>query len=109
MMRTLVTPSCRSRTLAAVLLALGVALLPATPSAHSAEGRTRGLIRSARNGPWSAPETWEGGRVPGAGDRVQVRAGHQVLYDAKSDRALRSVHVAGTLTFARDRDTRLDV
>jgi hypothetical protein len=67
------------------------------------------LVRSARSGLWSAAATWEGGQVPGAGARVQVRAGHTVTYDVKSDAAIRSVHVAGTLTFARDRDTRLDV
>jgi hypothetical protein len=32
-----------------------------------------------------------------------------VSYDLKSDAVIRSIHVAGTLTFARDRDTRLDV
>ncbi len=25
------------------------------------------VIRSAGSGPWSAPATWEGGKVPGAG------------------------------------------
>src|SRR5262249_49342795 len=61
------------------------------------------------SGPWSAAATWEGGKVPAAGARVQVRAGHTVTYDISSDRVIRSIHVAGTLTFARDRDTRLDV
>src|SRR5262249_33496472 len=68
-----------------------------------------GLIRSAKSGPWSAAATWEGGKVPGAGARVQVRPGHAVTYDVKSDQAIRSIHIAGTLTFAPDRDTRLDV
>jgi G8 domain len=68
-----------------------------------------GLIRSARSGPWSAATTWTGGKVPGAGARVQVREGHTVLYDVQSEQPIRMVHVAGTLTFARDRDTRLDV
>jgi hypothetical protein len=68
-----------------------------------------GLIRSARSGPWSAPATWEGGKVPGAGARVQVRPGHSVTYDLNSDQVIRSVHVAGTLRFPPDRDTRLDV
>jgi uncharacterized protein (TIGR03067 family) len=68
-----------------------------------------GLIRSAHSGPWSAPGTWEGGKVPAAGARVQVRAGHTATYDVSSDQVIRSIHVAGTLTFARDRDTRLDV
>jgi uncharacterized protein (TIGR03067 family) len=65
------------------------------------------LVRSARSGAWSAPATWDGGRMPGAGDRVQVRAGHTVTYDVSSDQVIRSIHVAGMLTFARDRDTRL--
>jgi hypothetical protein len=67
------------------------------------------LIRSARSGPWSAPASWEGGRVPGAGARVQVRCGHTIVYDVNSPKAIRSIHVAGTLRFAGDRDTRLDV
>jgi hypothetical protein len=67
-----------------------------------------GLVRSAQSGPWSAPGTWEGGKVPGAGAKVQLRTGHTVTYDLQST-AVRSIHVAGTLTFARDRNTRLDV
>src|SRR5262249_45142034 len=61
------------------------------------------------SGRWSAPATWEGGNVPPAGARVQIRSGHRVLYDLNSDQAIRSVHVAGTLAFAPDRQTRLDV
>jgi uncharacterized protein (TIGR03067 family) len=67
------------------------------------------LIRSARSGLWSAAETWEGGKVPDAGAKVQVRTDHTVTYDVSSDKVIRSIHIAGTLTFARDRDTRLDV
>jgi G8 domain len=67
------------------------------------------LIRSAQSGPWSAPATWEGGKVPTAGVKVQVREGHTVVYDVKSEQAIRSLHLAGTLTFAPDKDTRLDV
>jgi len=47
--------------------------------------------------------------VPGAAARVQVRAGHTVVYDVKSDAAIRSIHISGTLSFAADRDTRLNV
>ena len=68
-----------------------------------------GLTRSRQSGPWSAGSTWEGGVVPAAGSRVQVREGHAVVYDQRSDEAIRSIHVAGTLRFATDRDTRLDV
>lgn len=74
-----------------------------------AEQPPAGLIRSARSGPWSAAATWEGGTVPGSAARVQVRQGHTVVYDVNSNLAIRLVHVAGTLTFARDKDTRLDV
>src|SRR5262249_28957228 len=67
------------------------------------------LIRSAKSGPWSVADTWQGGKVPGAGARVQVQTGHTVVYDVKSEQAIRFIHVGGTLTFAHDRDTRLDV
>ncbi|AMV40880.1 G8 domain-containing protein [Planctomyces sp. SH-PL62] len=66
------------------------------------------LVRSARSGAWSAKETWEQGRTPGAGDRVVVRAGHHVDYDVVSEEVVRLVQIAGTLEFARDRDTRLE-
>jgi RNA polymerase sigma factor (sigma-70 family) len=67
------------------------------------------LIRSTQSGPWSAPATWEGGTVPGEKARVQIRKGHMVTYDTQSKVAVRSIHVAGTLTFARDRNTWLEV
>lgn len=66
-------------------------------------------VRSARGGNWSDARTWEGGRVPGAGQRVQVRTGHRVIYDVQSDQAIRMVHVAGVLSFSREVSTRLDV
>src|SRR5262249_17941232 len=71
--------------------------------------RAADLIRSTRSGPWSAATTWEDGKLPGAGARVQVRPGHRVVYDLSSDQVVRSIHVAGTLTFAPDKDTRLAV
>src|SRR5262245_7792588 len=95
-----------------VLLALSWSV---PTSRAEAAGGTKGqkptskLVRSARSGAWSAAATWEGGRVPAAGEKVQVRTGHAVVYDVRSDRVIRSVHIAGTLTFAPDRDTRLDV
>ncbi|AMV25711.1 G8 domain protein [Gemmata sp. SH-PL17] len=67
------------------------------------------LVRSAASGAWSDGKTWEGGKVPGAGARVQIRTGHTVTFDVKADAVIRSIHVAGTLTFARDRDTALNV
>src|SRR5438045_4027042 len=67
------------------------------------------VVRTAQSGPWSAPATWEGGKVPTAGTGVLVRTGHRVLYDIMSDDAIRAINVAGTLTFATDKDTRLNV
>src|SRR6185503_14767472 len=88
---------------AAVLL-LGLLGLFAVPAAGPKDA-----VRSAKSGAWSNPETWEGGALPAAGARVLVRVGHTVLYDVVSGQAIRSVHVAGTLSFARDKDTQLDV
>ncbi|WP_165068041.1 G8 domain-containing protein [Paludisphaera rhizosphaerae] len=67
------------------------------------------LVRSAASGAWSDAKIWEGGAVPAAGSRVQIREGHAVVYDVSDDRVIRSIHVAGTLDFARDRDTKLTV
>ncbi len=76
---------------------------------HAAPAEPPNLVRSTGNGRWSDPAVWEGGRVPRAGSRVQVRSGHVITYDVKSDGAIRSIHVAGTLRFDPERDTRLDV
>jgi hypothetical protein len=76
--------------------------------AGKAEAQT-GWYRSTRSGPWSSPETWEGGSVPGAKAKVQIRQGHVVTYDLTTGPIIRFIHVAGTLTFAGDKDTCLDV
>lgn len=68
--------------------------------------------RSARNGNWSDAATWENNRAPAAGDIVQVRPGHSVVYDITPDKctfALRMIHVGGRLEFSRSVSTRLDV
>jgi hypothetical protein len=90
-------------------LATAVLLALTPPMGAADKGNVPPLIRSARSGAWSAADTWEGGKVPAAGARVRVSAGHRVVYDVQSAAAVRSIHVAGTLTFAPDRDTRLDV
>ena len=43
------------------------------------------LVRSAASGRWSNAATWQGGKVPGNGSRVQVMTGHVVTYDIKTD------------------------
>ena len=67
------------------------------------------IVRSKQNGSWSANDTWDKGRVPRAGDQVLIREGHRVLYDAESKQVIRLVQIAGTLEFARDRNTQLEV
>ena len=67
------------------------------------------LVRSATSGRWSEPSTWERGRVPAGGDRVQVRSGHSVTFDGRVEAPIRSIHVAGTLEFDPDRDALLTV
>jgi len=66
-------------------------------------------IRSVKSGPWSSAATWSGGAVPADGARVHIAAGTTVTYDVKADAVIRAVCVAGTLTFAPDVDTQLNV
>ena len=47
--------------------------------------------------------------MPAAGDRVLVARETRVVYDVQRDDVIRLVQVVGTLTFARDRDTELNV
>jgi hypothetical protein len=88
------------------LLALSFA---ASASLFAAAEPVHFNARTCRSGKWSEPATWADGRQPKAGDFVQVRTGHTVVYDVESAEALRMVHVAGALRFATDRNTRLDV
>ena len=84
-------------------------LLSAVISAQAASPTIQFDARSVRSGKWSDANTWLGKRAPHAGDNVQVRTGDVVTYDVNSDEAVRVLHVAGTLTFARDKSTRLNV
>lgn len=65
--------------------------------------------RTAQSGKWSDAQTWEGGRPPRTGDFVQIRTRHVITYDANSSDALRMIHVAGTITFSREKSTLLVV
>jgi hypothetical protein len=94
---------------AALRITLLAALVSAPAVAAEPAKSTAPLIRSAKGGPWSAAATWEGGKVPSAGVKVQVRFGHTVVYDVKSDDVIRSIHLAGVLKFATDKDTLLNV
>ena len=62
------------------------------------------VVKSARSGPWSAAATWEGGKVPAAGAQGPgPHRAHRRLRRASPTDVIRSIHVAGTLSFARDR------
>src|SRR5262245_42689434 len=87
------------RPLIAIICLLAAGTLPAAGE----------VIQSARTGLWSAKETWQGGKVPGEGAKVLIRAGDQVVYDVESTTVIRGINIAGTLTFATDKNTRLDV
>lgn len=97
----------RSRAVTA-LLAAGLSTFSACATSRLPAEHRVFEVRSARSGLWSDAETWQP-RRPRAGDRVLVQAGHRVTYDVKGAGAIRSIAVAGTLTFARDRDTELNV
>jgi hypothetical protein len=83
----------------AVLACAGLALAADKPA----------VVRTAKSGNWSAPGTWDGNRVPAAGDRVLIRSEHAVVYDANCKDVIRGVSVSGKLAFAPDKDTRLEV
>jgi G8 domain len=94
--------------LRSLLCSIGLTVLAVSLKAQEKQ-TIPALIRTARSGAWSAPTTWEGSKVPSAGTRVQIRTGHRVDYDLKSSEPIRSLHIAGTLRFTPDKDTRLDV
>ncbi len=66
------------------------------------------VIRTARSGAWSDAKTWEKSQLPPYGATVLIRPAHTVTYDTVSTAPIRALHIGGTLTFATDRDTRLD-
>jgi hypothetical protein len=85
----------------------------AAPPASGKEAADVGMLHfdaeSVASGAWSAADTWRNKRRPAAGDRVKIARGHRVVYDVASDDVIRMIQILGTLTFARDRDTLLNV
>jgi len=67
------------------------------------------VVKSAKSGPWSAADSWDGKAVPAAGARVLIRTGHRIAYDVKSDVVIRGINIAGILAFDPDKDTELNV
>jgi G8 domain len=72
-------------------------------------GAAEPVLRSSKGGRWSDPSTWSGNAVPGAGAKVLIRPGHNVVYDAKSDAVIRAVNIGGSLVFDPSIDTLLNV
>jgi hypothetical protein len=104
----------KSPLIANALCLLGIASQVFSPIAIANEDQDKGakpagLIRSAKGGAWSTGATWEGGKVPARDARVQIREGHTVTYDMRSEQVIRFIHVAGTLSFATNQDTLLNV
>src|SRR3954467_3013438 len=97
--------SHRRHSLVAVFVV--AALLAASPAL--AADTVTFQARSTKSGNWSDAATWENGRAPQAGDSVQIRPGHSVVYDVSSDAGLRMIHVAGTLSVSREKSTKLRV
>ncbi len=58
-----------------------------------------GNIVSSKSGKWSDVKTWEGGRVPGAGDSPLIATGHTVMMDVDSTVAGLSISDGGVLQF----------
>ena len=64
-------------------------------------------VTSVAPGAWSNPATWSTRKVPAAGDRVAISAGHDVAYDTASDAKLACVEIRGRLRFRADANTRM--
>jgi hypothetical protein len=110
-MRPVTSNLARALSLAVGLLAAGAGAftLPSSAAESSAKDAAPPIVRTAKGGAWSAPATWEGGKVPSGNVRVLIREGHRVVYDVQAKEPIRSLTISGVLSFARDRDTRLDV
>jgi len=66
-------------------------------------------ITAARSGDWSNPATWSAGRVPSAGDRVNIPAGVTIAYGEVSSARINALEISGRLIFASTSNTRLTV
>jgi hypothetical protein len=71
-------------------------------------------IFSVASGNWSSPATWSLGRVPSAGDIVDINPGTTVTYDVNDSSAAAAlntveIQATGTLTFATNINTQVVV
>lgn len=89
-------------------LAITALLLMAVSVEPAAAGLLAKVIRTQQSGRWSDPATWEHRIPPRAGESVQIRPGHTVVYDVSSNDVLRAIHIGGRLEFSPDVATRLE-
>ena len=66
-------------------------------------------VKSVADGDWTNPKIWQPQRLPKAGDRVLISSSTSVRFDAKTTPVIRLIQVAGTLRFARESSTELNV
>lgn len=105
----------RHRRIGTVLLVVvALACMPRPVTAHEkhVHDHTKQVefsIQSVKDGKWTDTTTWKPARVPKQGDRVLVSRGTVVTYDAQQKDVIRLLQIVGTLTFARDCDTELNV
>ena len=78
-------------------------------SVSAQNGPVKFSVRSVASGDWSDAKIWKPERVPKAGDRVLGSPGTVVRFEVRRTPVIRLVQVAGTLRFARDRSTELNV
>ncbi len=90
-----------------LLVSVAISVQPVLAQHH--EETVHFSVRSVASGNWSDPKTWQSGRVPGEDDRVLISRGTTVRYDVQSQARIRLLQVVGTLDFARDRNTELNV
>jgi Bacterial Ig domain/G8 domain len=64
---------------------------------------------AVNNGSWFDPNTWANGEVPTAGSKVLISDGVTVTYDGESAVSIFTVRVDGTLEFATDKNTFIEV
>lgn len=103
-----------TRTLGAVAVLMGctfgaVRIGGAEPGAPGDARAERYETWAVRDGAWGDATTWRDGRLPKRGDRVLIAPGRSVVVTAKHTPVIKLIHVAGTLRFATDADTELNV
>ena len=85
------------------------AVKPSDVHARHHHGHIQYNVKSVADGNWSDAKTWSPPSVPKDGDRVLISRNTRVTYDVENKAVLRMVQIVGTLTFARDRNTEINV